>query len=112
MFLAVAIAGLLSRASQRLEIDQPAVSKYLKMLELSIGQGLFRRHGRSASISSCSKEVYELIYAVSNQLDGVMNAIKNDHRLLAGDSKIVTVHTLNSYFVALVIRGVIECFPI
>lgn len=111
VFLAVANAGSLTRASQTLEISQPAVSKHLKLLERSIGRRLFRRHGRGVSMSSCGKELYESISPVFNQLDRVMSLIKNDHSLITGHFKIATVHTLNSYFVAPVIRDVIERFP-
>ena len=45
-FICVAESGSLSRASDRLRIAQPALSRQIKLLEKAVGTDLFNRHVR------------------------------------------------------------------
>lgn len=110
IFLAVADAGSLTKASYTLDISQPALSRHLKQLEQSIGKPLFRRHGRGVSLSSAGKQLYESIAPTFSQLDKVVGDFKTGTDPISGYLKIATVHTLNSYFVAPVLKSVCQEF--
>jgi len=111
VFLVVANVGSLTKAAEVLGISQPGVSKNIKKLEAIIGKRLFRRHGRGVSMSSSGEELYESIFPIYNRIDNIMNLMKNDSDLISGHFKIATVHTLNSYFIAPVLKDIIKKNP-
>jgi len=55
----VAELGSLSKASERMNIVQPALSRQIKLLEQELGVTLFDRHGRGMSLTSGGQEVVE-----------------------------------------------------
>lgn len=106
VFLAIADAGSLTRASQVLDMSQPAVSKHLKQLELKLDKQLFNRHGRGVALSSHGQSLYEAIAPAFNKLDSAMSSLKSASQQISGHIKIATVHTLNSYFTVPVISSI------
>ena len=53
----VAELGSLSKASDRLHIAQPALSRQIRLLEKELGTYLFDRHGRGMEITDAGREV-------------------------------------------------------
>lgn len=54
-FLHVAELGNLSRASERLHLSQPALSRQIKQLEQSLGVELFERTGRGVRLTDAGE---------------------------------------------------------
>jgi LysR family transcriptional regulator, nitrogen assimilation regulatory protein len=50
-FVSVAEAGSFTRAAMKLSVDQPALSKQIRRLELALKQSLFRRNGRGVALT-------------------------------------------------------------
>ena len=55
----VAELGSLSKASERLNLVQPALSRQIRLLEKELGTYLFDRHGRGMVITEAGREVLE-----------------------------------------------------
>jgi DNA-binding transcriptional LysR family regulator len=111
VFLVVANVGSLTKAAQVLGISQPGVSKNIKKLEVILGKRLFLRHGRGVAMSSFGEELYESVFPIYNRIDNIMSLMKNDSDFIGGHFKIATVHTLNSYFIAPVLKDIIKKKP-
>ncbi|MEM5529730.1 LysR family transcriptional regulator [Gammaproteobacteria bacterium AS21] len=111
VFLVVANVGSLTKAAQVLGISQPGVSKNIKKLEVILGKRLFLRHGRGVAMSSFGEELYESVFPIYNRIDNIMSLMKNDSDFIGGHFKIATVHTLNSYFIAPVLKDIIKKNP-
>lgn len=56
-FIVVAELGSLSKASDRLHIAQPALSRQIQQLESDLGQPLFIRHGRGMLLTDIGKKL-------------------------------------------------------
>jgi len=59
VFLATAESGSFSRAARQLSLSQSVVSFHIKALEQDLGVELFRRQGRSISLTAEGKLLYE-----------------------------------------------------
>ncbi len=57
-FANVAELKSISLAAQHLRIAQPALSRCVKDLELSLGVQLLNRHGRGVSLTSAGENLY------------------------------------------------------
>lgn len=70
----VAELGSLSKAADRLNIAQPALSRQIRMLEQEIGQTLFERHGRGMLITEVGREVLAHATRVMAELEAIRAA--------------------------------------
>lgn len=74
-FIMVAETGSLSRASDRLRLAQPALSRQIRLLEESIGFELFMRSGRGMELTehgdALLKRVAGLVQQIDNSVDDV-----------------------------------------
>jgi len=87
-FLRVAEAGSLSRASDRLRLAQPALSRQVRMLEAEIGLTLFTRHGRGMRLTEAGQE---LLLRVADLLPRIEQAIEDVKSLAASASGLVAL---------------------
>lgn len=72
-FLKIAQAGNLSRAAERLNLSQPALSREVRELETTLGVVLFQRHARGVSLTPAGETLRkrsELILSLLNTLGG------------------------------------------
>ena len=77
-FLAVANSGSFTRASTRLGVDQSALSKQIRRLEIQLRQSLFRRHGRGTALTPAGelalRHANKVLNAVAELEEGVSSA--------------------------------------
>jgi DNA-binding transcriptional LysR family regulator len=69
--ISVAELGSLSRAAERLNIAQPALSRQIRMLEREVGVRVFDRHGRGMVLTEPGQEVLRHAYRVIGELDEI-----------------------------------------
>lgn len=67
----VAELGSLSKASERLNVVQPALSRQIRLLERELGAYLFDRHGRGMVITDTGREVLEHAERIMGELDAI-----------------------------------------
>lgn len=75
-FWTVAREGGLRQASEVLNVSQPSISAQLSTLEKAVGEPLFRRTGRSKSLTETGQLVYsyaEEIFAVGRELQNALS---------------------------------------
>ena len=74
VFFEVASCQSFSKASRKLYLTQPAVSKHVKKLEQELGISLFIRQGNAISLTQAGKKLYESLH----QAKIIQNGIKFD----------------------------------
>jgi DNA-binding transcriptional LysR family regulator len=74
VFLATAEAGSFSRAARQLSLSQSVVSFHIKALEQDLGVELFRRQGRSISLTSEGQVLFEEGYKLAREARRIEDA--------------------------------------
>jgi DNA-binding transcriptional LysR family regulator len=75
-FVAVAEAGNISRAAQKIFLTQPALSRQIKALEGEIGQCLLKREAHSISLTPAGEALLEEARALLQQADEIPDRIR------------------------------------
>jgi DNA-binding transcriptional LysR family regulator len=68
-FVRIAELGSISRASDRMRIAQPALSRQMKLLQEEVGVALFERHHRGMRLTEAGEELLRRIPGLVRQLD-------------------------------------------
>ena len=71
----VAELGSVSKASERLHIAQPALSRKIRLLEEELGTRIFDRHGRGMVLTSTGVEVLEHATHVISEIEAIKNTV-------------------------------------
>ncbi|MEZ5774754.1 MAG: LysR family transcriptional regulator [Hyphomicrobiaceae bacterium] len=87
-FLALFEAGSITRAAQRLNVVQPAVSMQIRRLEDEHGVTLFTRTPQGLQPTPFASELYELCCRVANDVDRVEQFLGGARGHLTGELKI------------------------
>lgn len=87
-YVSIAQEGSVSRASKRLNISQPSLSRQLRDLEAELGVLLFERTGRSMKLTVAGEELLTYARGVLNNVEGFMDRAK---ALGRGDAGILRV---------------------
>lgn len=112
-FIAVAEEGHITRASERLGIQQPPLSQQIRALEKELGVQLFRRKPRGVELTDAGSAFLERARAI---LDQVERAFATTRRTARGEQGRVVVGFTSSApfhpFVPRVIRAFREMSPL
>lgn len=76
--------GSLSKAADRLNIAQPALSRQVRMLEEELGVPLFYRHGRGMVITDAGQEVLRHAQRVLGELEEIRACVSGEDASLRG----------------------------
>jgi len=82
-FIRIAELGSLSKASDRMGIAQPALSRQMKLLQEEVGVPLFERHHAGMRLTPAGDELLQRLPGLMRQLDQVYA----DVRSLAGSTR-------------------------
>ncbi len=80
----VAELGSLSKASERLHIAQPALSRQVRHLEQELGVTLFERHGRGMHPTDAALDILEHARNIMGELDSIRAVATDGHLQLRG----------------------------
>jgi DNA-binding transcriptional LysR family regulator len=110
-FKAVAELGSLSKASDRLRIAQPALSRQIKLLEHELRSELFVRTGRGMTLTSAGQMLFERTVGIMRQLEQVRDDIQSDNSSPSGQVVLGLVPTVSAILSARFAKCVVEELP-
>lgn len=111
-FLAIARAGSLRAAAEKLQISQPALSKQLQRLERAIDAPLFRRHGRGMALTEVGQELFIQLDQSFALVDLAVERARDAHARGRSFITIATVNTLATYVVPDLLRLLLASRPL
>lgn len=90
IFHAVADAGSLTHAGDKLNLSQSAVSRQIRALEESLNATLFRRHARGLILTEQGELLFDATTAMSKRLDTASARIRDSEEEVFGDLRVTT----------------------
>ena len=92
-FVRVAGTGSFTRASARLGVDQPALSKQVRRLEIELKQPLFERHGRGVELTLGGALVLRHAQKILDEVAELHEALDASRKEVHGSVVIATAAT-------------------
>lgn len=107
----VAELGSLSKASDRLHIAQPALSRQIRLLEKELGTYLFDRHGRGMDITDAGREVLAHATRIMEEMESIRSSVAGGKSSFRGTVIIGTTPTVAEIATVPLVRKVKEQHP-
>lgn len=111
IFYEVALAQNISKASDKLHISQPAITKQIKNLEDYLNCKLFIRSQKGVILTPSGKAIFEDIKASLNLIKKAEQKIKDSNELLTGQIRIGISTTLAKTYLMPYIRKFNQKYP-
>jgi DNA-binding transcriptional LysR family regulator len=90
IFHAVADAGSLTHAGDKLNLSQSAVSRQIRSLEESLNATLFHRHARGLILTEQGELLFDATTAMNKRLDTASARIRDSEEEVFGDLRVTT----------------------
>ncbi|MCR8826521.1 LysR family transcriptional regulator [Pseudosulfitobacter koreensis] len=100
IFHAVADAGSLTHAGDRLNLSQSAVSRQIRGLEESLGATLFHRHARGLILTEQGELLFDATSAMTKRLDAAAARIRDSEEEVFGDLRVTTTTGFGTLWLA------------
>lgn len=110
-FRTVAELGSLSKASDRLRIAQPALSRQIKLLEHELKTPLFVRHGRGMMPTDAGRVLFDRTGTVVRQLEKAREDVLSIAGTPCGRVVVGMVPTIGSALALILARSVVRDLP-
>ena len=107
----VAELGSLSKAADRLNIAQPALSRQIRQLEKELGVYLLERHGRGMQITDAGKEVLQHATRIMDELEAIRSSVSGGHVSFQGAVAIGTTPTIAEIVTVPLVKRIREAHP-
>lgn len=107
----VAELGSLSKASDRLHIAQPALSRQIRLLEKELGAYLFERHGRGMEITEVGREVLSHATRIMDEMESIRNSVIGGKTQFRGAVVLGTTPTVGAIVTVPLVRRIKEAHP-
>lgn len=112
-FVAAAEEGHITRAAERLGIEQPPLSRQIKAIERELGVQLFRRKPRGVELTEAGRTFFEYARNITASLDRGLKATRRTARGEQGEIRVgITPTSPFNPFVPRVIRAFRETYPL
>lgn len=110
-FVQVAELGSLSRASDRLRIAQPALSRQMRLLEEEIGARLFTRHGRGMALTPAGEMLRARAAGILRQLEQTRTDLMAEAGAVRGRVTFGLTPTVGAVLSTRLIERVLASYP-
>lgn len=90
IFHAVADAGSLTHAGDRLNLSQSAVSRQIRALEESLNATLFHRHARGLILTEQGELLFDATQSMTSRLDAAAARIRDSEEEVFGELRVTT----------------------
>lgn len=107
----VAELGSLSRASDRLHVAQPALSRQVRLLEKELGVYLFERHGRGMLITEAGGEVLNHAKRILAEMESIHAAVGGGRAPFRGSVMVGTTPTIAEIVTVPLMRRIRDAHP-
>ncbi len=110
-FYVVAQEGGFSKASKALRIQQPAISRMVKMLEDDMGFKLFERVGRRVQVTPQGQEVFKSCQRIFGEVDRLKTAVGQISQDAQGPLLLAASEPIASHFIPSVLSSYLQTHP-
>jgi LysR family nitrogen assimilation transcriptional regulator len=100
----VAELGSLSKAADRLNIAQPALSRQIRLLESELGVSLFERHGRGMVLTLAGNEILEHATRIMGELESIRKTVAEKRGELLGLLRVGMTPTISQIVTVPLVR--------
>ncbi len=111
IFHAVADAGSLTHAGERLNLSQSAVSRQIRALEESLNSTLFHRHARGLILTEQGELLFDATRAMSKRLEAASARIRDSEEEVFGELKVTTTTGFGTLWLAPRLTKLYEKYP-
>ena len=111
IFHAVADAGSLTHAGDRLNLSQSAVSRQIRALEESLNATLFHRHARGLILTEQGELLFDATSAMNKRLDAASARIRDSEEEVFGDLRVTTTIGFGTLWLAPRLAKLYEQYP-
>jgi LysR family transcriptional regulator, hydrogen peroxide-inducible genes activator len=110
-FVAVAEEGNFSRAAERMFVAQPSLSQQIHKLEAEVGQRLFDRLKRKATLTEAGAGLLPFARKILNDLNDAQHFVSDVKKEPAGPVRVGAIATIAPYVMRALMKGCAEEFP-
>ncbi len=111
IFHAVADAGSLTHAGDRLNLSQSAVSRQIRALEDTLGATLFHRHARGLILTEQGELLFDATNSMSKRLETAAARIKDSEEEVFGELRVTTTFGFGLLWLAPRLPKLYEKYP-
>ncbi|MEX0339722.1 MAG: LysR family transcriptional regulator [Arenibacterium sp.] len=111
IFHAVADAGSLTHAGDRLNLSQSAVSRQIRGLEESLNTTLFHRHARGLILTEQGELLFDATRSMSKRLDAAAARIRDSEDEVFGELRVTTTFGFGTLWLVPRLPKLYELYP-
>jgi DNA-binding transcriptional LysR family regulator len=111
IFHAVADAGSLTHAGERLNLSQSAVSRQIRGLEEGLNATLFHRHARGLILTEQGELLFDATNAMAKRLEAASARIRDSEEEVFGELRVTTTTGFGTLWLAPRLAKLYEKFP-
>ncbi|KIN61344.1 Transcriptional regulator, LysR family protein [Sulfitobacter noctilucae] len=111
IFHAVADAGSLTHAGDRLNLSQSAVSRQVRGLEEQLNTNLFHRHARGLILTEQGELLFDATAAMSKRLDAASARIRDSEEEVFGELRVTTTTGFGTLWLAPRLSKLYDKYP-
>ncbi len=111
IFYAVADAGSLTHAGDKLHLSQSAVSRQIRGLEESLNVTLFHRHARGLILTEQGELLFDAAKTMSKRLDAAEARIRDSEDEIFGELRVTTTIGFGTLWLAPRLATMYEKYP-